>query len=221
MYESLGSVRLKDGEQVQAGVVLGPDDLWADRVCELLKHKGEIWRWGNAECLRNDLGIDVRFYVLHRDNVPFANMFTITGDGVGHFGHVFTEPANRRKGAAVSLMALQMEDFRTRSGRSGVAGGPCFLGTGYDSAPYHIYHGEGFRGIEAGSGTMEYYPESGAAFREHWFAPGPVEVRAASWENWPTSGPLSVGDFPGTVRCAPLGMFRARFDRGQLAAPDA
>ena len=99
--------------------------------------------------------------------------------------------------------------------------GPCFLGTGYDSAPYHIYHGEGFRGIEAGSGTMEYYPESGAAFREHWFAPGPVEVRAASWENWPTSGPLSVGDFPGTVRYAPLGMFRARFDRGQLAAPDA
>ena len=54
---------------------------------------------------------------------------------------------------------------------------------------------------------MEYYPESGAAFREHWFAPGPVEVRAASWENWPNSGPLFVGDFPGTVRCAPLGMF--------------
>lgn len=121
MYESLGSVRLKDGEQVQAGVVLGPDDLWADRVCELLKHKDEIWRWGNAECLRNDLGIDVRFYVLHRDNVPFANMFTITG-------HVFTEPADRRKGAAVSLMALQMEDFRTRSGRSGVAGGALLSG---------------------------------------------------------------------------------------------
>jgi hypothetical protein len=128
MYESLGSVRLKDGEQVQAGVVLGLDDLWADWVCELLKHKGEIWRWGNAECLRNDLGIDVRFYVLHRDNVPFANLFTITGGGVGHFGHVFTEPANRRKGAAVSLMALQMEDFRTRSGRSGVAGGALLSG---------------------------------------------------------------------------------------------
>ena len=49
MYESLGSVTLKDGEQVDAGVVLGPDDLWADRVCELLKHKDEIWRWGNAD----------------------------------------------------------------------------------------------------------------------------------------------------------------------------
>jgi len=28
-----------------------------------------------------------------------------------------------------------------------------------------------------------------------------------SWENWPTSAPLFTGDFPGTVRCAPLGLF--------------
>ena len=32
MYKSLGTVTLKDREQVEAGVVIGPDPAWADRV---------------------------------------------------------------------------------------------------------------------------------------------------------------------------------------------
>lgn len=201
MYQSLGPVRLKSGERVEAGVVIGPDMAWADRVGDLLSHKGGMWNWQNAECLRQDLGIDVRYYVLHRDGQPLANMLTATSMGVGHFGHVFTLPEDRRKGAAQQLMQLLMEDFRQRSGRA------LFLGTGFDSAPFHIYAREGFAGLEPQSGLMEYYAESGEAFRRDWFAMGPVEVRAASWENWPTSAPLFTAAFPGTVRCAPLGLF--------------
>lgn len=201
MYQSLGQVALKSGERAEAGVVIGPDVDWADRVGDLLSHKGDIWNWQNAECLRSDPGIDIRYYVLHRDGVPLANMLTATSQGVGHFGHVYTRPEERRKGAAQGLMGLLMDDFRQRDGRA------LFLGTGFDSAPFHIYGREGFQGLEPKSGLMDYYVESGEAFRRDWFAVGPVEVRTAAWNNWPTSAPLFAGAFPGTVRCAPLGIF--------------
>ena len=128
-------------------------------------------------------------------------MLSATRHGVGHFGHVYTRPEDRRKGAASALMRHLMEDFRRREGRA------LFLGTGYDSAPFHIYQAEGFRGLEPESGLMDYYVGSGGTFRREWFSIGPVEVGAASWENWPTSVPLFTGPFPGTVRMAPLGMF--------------
>ena len=32
-----------------------------------LSHKGDVWNWQNAEVLREDMGIEVRFYVAHRD----------------------------------------------------------------------------------------------------------------------------------------------------------
>ena len=166
-----------------------------------MSHKGGVWRWQNARCLRDDLGIDVRFYLLHRDGSPFANMLSATRHVVGHFGRVYTRPEDRRKGAASALMRHLMEDFRRRKGRA------LFLGTGYDSAPFHIYQAEGFRGLEPESGLMDYYVGSGETFRREWFSIGPVEVGAVSWENWPTSAPLFTGPFPGTVRMAPLGMF--------------
>lgn len=201
MYESLGPVTLKSGEEVSAGVVIGPDVRWADRVGDLLSHKGEVWNWQNAECLRNELGIDVCFYLLHRDGVPFANILTATAHGVGHFGHVFTRPEDRRQGAASQLMGLQMVDFGRRGGRA------LFLGTGYDSAAYHIYAGHGFRGLEAESGQMDYYTDPGEAFREVWFADGAVDIHGAGWVHWPTTVPLFTGDFPGTVRWASAGLW--------------
>ena len=101
-----------------------------ERIEALLGHKGEEWQWQNSRCARDDLGIDVYYYILHRDGVPFANMMTAECAGVGHFGHVWTRPEDRRKGAADQLMGLQMEDFRGRGGRA------LYLGTGFDSAAY-------------------------------------------------------------------------------------
>jgi GNAT superfamily N-acetyltransferase len=200
VYESLGTVRLRNGEDVEAGVVHGPDGEWADRVEDLLSHKHGVWRWQNAECLRQDLGIDIAFYVLHRAGVPFANILTATLGGVGHFGHVYTREADRRQGAATQLMGLQMEHFRGAGGRA------LYLGTGFDSSAYHIYHGHGFRSLESGSGQMEYYSDRRESFHADWFAQGPVEIQGTSWGHWPTTGPLFTADLPGTIRCAPLGL---------------
>ncbi|MEE3263716.1 MAG: hypothetical protein VX290_12810 [Candidatus Latescibacterota bacterium] len=201
MYESLGVVVLKDGERVEAGVVACPDPAWAERIEALLGHKGEIWRWQNRCCARDELGLDARYYLLHRDGDPFANMLTATYKGVGHFGHVFTIPEDRRKRAAHQLMGLLMEDFRQRSGRA------LFLGTGFDSAPYHIYRRHGFEGLQPGSGQMEYYVDGdGGSFREAYFATGDVETGVPEWRHWPASGALFTSTFDGVVRCPSLGL---------------
>ncbi|MCB0085234.1 MAG: hypothetical protein KDE47_30045, partial [Caldilineaceae bacterium] len=74
MYESLGTVTLKSGETVEAGVVKGPDPTWATQLETLLWHKGDPWNWQNARCLERALAVEVYFYVLHRGDDPFANI---------------------------------------------------------------------------------------------------------------------------------------------------
>jgi hypothetical protein len=200
MYEKLGEVTLKDGEKVEAGRVCGPDMEWAAGVEKLLGHKGPIWNWQNSAVMRRSLDADVDFYLLHRDGVPLANMMTATYKGVGHFGHVWTEPGDRRKGAAAQLMGLLMQDFRQRGGKA------LFLGTGFDSAPYHIYASHGFVGLEEGSGYMDYYVAGREAFEREYFAVEEAGVQAAAWRHWGASAALSLGPWPEAVRCMPLGM---------------
>lgn len=200
MYIALGKVKLKSGEAVEVGVVSGPDQDWAERVERLLGHKGPIWQWQNAATVRRDLGIEPRFYLLHRDGDPLANIATFTHRGTGHFGHVWTRPADRRQGAASQLMGMQMEHFRQQGGQA------LFLGTGYDSAPYHIYASHGFVGLEPKSGQMEYYAQSKAQFEAEYFAKDAVQVEEVQWCHWPASAALFLGNFPGAVRCAPLGL---------------
>ena len=52
MYEGLGHVVLATGEQVEVGVVIGPDAEWAERLERFLGHKGEPWNWQNRQVLR-------------------------------------------------------------------------------------------------------------------------------------------------------------------------
>lgn len=158
MYTELKPVTLRSGEEVTAAVVQGPDADWADRICPMLQHKGEPWTWQNASVLTRDLGIDAYFYVLHRAGRPFANVMTIEGDGVGIFGHVWTDPADRRQGASSHLIRQQMDHFRRRSGRA------LYLGTGYGSGAYRIYARHGFESVEPASGYMAYVPAGAEAF---------------------------------------------------------
>jgi GNAT superfamily N-acetyltransferase len=210
MHESLGTIELKDGERVEAGAVGGPDPEWAGRIEELLAHKGGIWNWQNSTVLRRETGVEARFYLLHRGGAPFANMMTATYRGVGHFGHVWTEPEERRKGAASRLMDLQMEDFRQRGGRA------LFLGTGFDSPAYRIYAAHGFGSVEERSGYMAWYTGSWEAFEAEYFAAGASEIQEADWPHWPASAALFIGNFPGVVRCAPLGLFGRISTEGAL-----
>ncbi|MFT7692403.1 MAG: hypothetical protein ACI8P2_001022 [Candidatus Latescibacterota bacterium] len=200
MYEKLSDVELKGGERVELGCVRGPDLDWAERIESLLLHKGPLWNWQNTAVLRRGLGMDVVFYVLHRDGIPLANMMTVEHRGVGHFGHVWTQPEDRRKGAASLIMDAQMADFKRRGGQA------LFLGTGYNSAPYHIYAARGFVGLEAESGYMAYYARDSESFYADYYAPGPVEIRDLSWCDWPASAALFLADFPGVVRCPSIGL---------------
>jgi hypothetical protein len=198
MYEDLGHVTLKTGEGVEAGVVIGPDAEWADRLEKLLGHKGDLWNWQNCQVLRSSLGIDVRFYLLHRQGIPLANILTSEMEGVGHLGHVWTEPEDRQKGASSGLMEIQVRNFRSRGGKA------LFLGTGFDSVPYHIYKRFGFSSVEPGSGYMEWYATSKDRFERKYFARAETEIQLPQWTHWPSSAALFLGDFPCIVRCASL-----------------
>jgi hypothetical protein len=166
----------------------------------LLEHKGEPWNWGNIAVLSKPTGFRSYYYVLHRDGVPFSNISTWEVDGVGLFGHVFTRPDDRRKGASSQLMELQMADFRSRGGRA------LFLGTGFDSSAYRIYARHGFKGLEDKSGYMDYYAATREEFEASWFAPAATRIEPLVMAHWPILAPLFAGDFQGQVRCARLGI---------------
>jgi len=210
MVQQLDSIQLKSGETVAAGVVRGPDLAWSQRLQKLLWHKGDPWNWQNAQVLESDLGLDVNFYILHRDGDPFANIMTIERAGVGLFGHVWTQPADRQQGASASLMRLQMQDFAARGGQA------LFLGTEYASVAYKMYAAFGFASIEAASGYMAYYAQSQTAFEAAYFAPGPVTIEPLAWRHWPAAASLFLGDFPGLVRCAPLALIGRASAEGPL-----
>ena len=198
MYQPLGEIKLRSGETVEAGVIRGPDLDWSQRLQKLLWHKGDPWNWQNAQVLDADHGLDVNFYVLHRDGDPFANIMTSEVAGVGHFGHVWTQPADRKQGASSSLMRLQMEDFAARGGQA------LFLGTEYGSVAYQMYETFGFMSVAVGSGYMAYYATGRRDFNAAYFAPGPTAIESLSWHHWSTSAPLFLGNYPGLIRCAPL-----------------
>jgi len=209
VYRQITQVLLKTGEYVEAGVVTGPDLEWADKIESLLGHKGEVWRWGNEMVLRHDLGLDVLYYILHRDGIPFSNMMTIESGGVGLFGHVFTRPEERQKGAASALMSLVMDDFHIRGGQA------LFLGTGYDTHPYHLYAKNGFVGVEPLSGLMAHYRESEEDFYAAFFNDDDLSIETLGWQDWPLSVPLFCGDFG----CAVRSHVMKRFGRSSTEGP--
>lgn len=210
MFHDLGTLALKSGEVVSLGVAVGPEPEWAEAILGMLIHKGDPWQWQNGEMLRQDCGVDVRFYILHRAGEPFSNIMTVCHRGVGILGHVWTRPEDRRQGAASLLMTQLMGDFRANGGHA------LFLGTGYDKHPYHIYRAFGFEGVEPKSGYMAYYTTSQAEFDAAYFAPGDWTLESFAWRHWPSACALFLGDFPGLVRCAPVRVFGRSSAEGPL-----
>ena len=211
MVEALGEVTLKSGERVHALAVRGPDDTWRPRLERLLAHKGEPWNWQNSALLTHDTGCDAWFYVLHRDGLPFAHQMTVEVGGVGLFGHVWTEPADRGQGAAGALMRAQMDHFRNRRGRC------LILSTTHDSAAWHLYAKHGFTSIEPGSGTMTWTREPFADFAEGYLtARSEPFIENLGWVHWPACPVLFGSVNPGIVRCAPLRLFGRKTSEGEL-----
>lgn len=196
MYRELKHATLRSGEAVTAAVIEGPDDAWADRLERLLQHKGDPWTWENCELLRKPIGVGVRFFVLHRKGVPFSNILLTETEGVALLGHVWTDPAERRAGASSILMELLLGDFRDRQGRA------IFLGTDYDTPPWHFYRRRGFEPVEPFSGYMESYLQPRAEFDRAWFGATRTVIEPLDWRHWVASTPLLLGPFDGLVRLA-------------------
>ena len=198
MYQALGTMTLRSGEQVELGVVRAPDLEWRDRILPLLAHKGVYWRWQNVEFLTVDVGIDASFFICHRDGQPFANVMTALYAGVGILGHVYTYPEDRGAGAASLLVGAAIDDFKARGGQA------LFLETGYGSTAYRIYERYGFHSLEPMSASMEFYTASKGEFEQTYFAQGAASFQMLDWRHYPASQALFAGDFPGHVRCAAL-----------------
>jgi hypothetical protein len=201
MFQPLGNVTLKTEEVVQMGVVTAPDTQWFAAITGLLNHKGPPWGWHIEQTLLHAIGVTNRFYILHRDGVPFSNIMTSVHAGVALFGHVFTTPEDRRKGAASILNDAVMKHFRDAD-----AGQAMYLVTGFDTPPFHIYRGCGFQGMEPGSGFMCWHREGQATFERQWFAPGPTVIEPVAWPHWVSACPLFAGELPGVVKCAGAGV---------------
>jgi hypothetical protein len=202
MYTRLGDAKLKTGETMQIGVIVAPDAEWRERVAAFLGHKGPSWCEHIRRALDGPLdGLETLFYVGTIGDEILTQVMIVGSAGAGILGHVFTRPDQRRKGAYQQLMARQMQDTAERGYRV------LTLGTGFDSAPYWIYHSFGFRSIYEGTGIMKWAaaPEAESDL----LRPRPTQVRDLRWgdgaalcllsvqplgrdEEWPRSMTMSL-----------------------------
>ena len=184
MYAKLGEAVLKTNERMEVGVITAPDEHHAEEVKRFLGHKGGNWEWHIERCVIEPLdALETRFYVGKVDGAVITNIMTVEHQGIGILGHVFTMPKQRRKGACKGVMAYQMEDFRQRKGRA------LYLGTGYNSHPYYIYHSFRFESVFPESGFMKYYVDED--FEEQYFASAPTQPKSVEWHDWPKVTALS------------------------------
>jgi hypothetical protein len=156
--ESKPPLTLSTGEQVNVAIITCPDLAWAEHIEKLLSHKGEPWNWQNSQFLRTDVGFETRFYLLHHNGIPFANVLLSECNGLGIVNHVWTVPEDRQKGASKGLMRIVMDDFKEHNGQA------LFLQAGYGEIAYHMYKKFGFESIESESGYMHWYTNSETAF---------------------------------------------------------
>lgn len=198
MHKDLGTVTLKNGETLQVVRVRVPDDVYGPQIRQLLGHKGDIWRWQVDAGLNQDLPIDHFYYLLMKNNRPISNVTVIEHKGIGTYGHVWTVPEERRKGAADALMERIMADFHKREVRM------MTLGTGFDSHPYRLYQKHKFQGTEDLNGTMIYYGTSEAEFWKKSLRglKNNLEVKTFDWTTFPSATALFCLPGPGRMRAA-------------------
>jgi hypothetical protein len=213
MYEKLQNVTLKSGENVELGILRGPDssELGA-QVRSLLGHKEGIWLWQIEQSLTVESPAESRFYILIKQGKPIANIMAVERDGIGIFGHVYTVPEERRKGAADIIHHHQIKDFKSRGGRA------LYLGTGYDTHPYHLYQKYGFKGVEPKSGYMFWFAQSQESFESDVFAPAPVRHEPLGYQHWPSLPALSMMKHPARVRVLNMNIVGVRSTEGGALA---
>lgn len=176
MIEDLGQHQLRNGERIRMASIQGPEGALGAEVTSLLGHKGEEWRAHIASALDGCCGeLETRFHIAYLAGQAVANVMTVETHGIGILGHVFTRPEHRQKGIAKSLFSATMGHFKRRNGQV------LLLGTGFETVPYWLYHGFGFRSLRGGFmrfSTSE-RPESA------WFETPSTGVVPCAWRHWP------------------------------------
>jgi hypothetical protein len=178
MYHRICDTVLKTGETVEIGVMTPPERGMTGQIADMLGHKAPLWLWHMELALSDATDtLASRFYVARRAGKVLSNICTFESGAVGILAHVWTPPAERRKGLCRAIMTVLLRDFHARGGVL------MLLGTEYDTPPYHLYKGFGFAGYYEGSNLMRHSLD--ADFEEKYFAPSPARVVEADWDAWP------------------------------------
>ncbi len=185
MVRELGAAPLRSGEPMTVKAVECPAGEYAERLLRFLEHKGDV----TLRDMRGRLGGDYaehtldRFFTGELEGRIISQMgYMLARDtlDVGVFGHVYTEPEHRGKGAASALMEVCMNDFNAGPGQA------LFCGTGSPGAQ-RIYARHGFVPLypeHAPVGPQGYikptYAGDFAELQRIFFAPGrPTHIRMA------------------------------------------
>ncbi|MCY3556536.1 MAG: GNAT family N-acetyltransferase [Gemmatimonadetes bacterium] len=245
MYTPIADKTLRTGETLAIGVVLAPDDPAPDErtpmdnhapaddhgpdadhaslVRPILAHKSRNDQWHLDEVFAGRVSaLETRFYLGRLNDRSVCNIMVSEHDGIGILSHVYTAPEHRRKGIARFVMTEQMADFNARSGRY------LTLSTGYDTHPYHLYHGFGFRSVVPESGHMKYMSDAGLELEsfeaEHsrddragqarGDRSGEARVIPGDWQHWPSLNVLCAQAGPPYLRNVGLGHIGPRMFEG-------
>ncbi len=220
MYTPIADRTLRTGETLEIGVVLAPNDVLAPDdhapddhaplVRPILVHKSSNEQWHLDEVFAVRVKpLETRFYLGRLQDRPVCNIMVSEHDGIGIVSHVYTRPEHRRKGIARHVMTEQMADFRTRGGRY------LTLSTGYDTHPYWLYHGFGFRSVVPESGHMKYTDDAAfeaAHFRDD--GAGKTRLIPGDWMHWPSLNVFCAQAGPPFLRNVGLGHIGPRMFEG-------
>jgi len=141
----VGEAVLRGGEAMTIRVIEPPAGEYAERLGHFLEHKGEGTLRDLRQRLRGDYVADCldRFVIGEIGGRIASQMwYTLPRDrmDLGVFGHVYTEPEHRGKGAASALMVALMDDLNAGPWQA------LFCGVG-DPSAQRIYARHGFAPI--------------------------------------------------------------------------
>lgn len=155
------------------GVVVAPDPEWGPRLRVLLGHKPPAYFYHIDRSLREPLdGLETLYYVGLVAGVPITVAMVAGAHGAGVYGHVYTVPEWRQRGASGLLHQAVAADTRARGYRA------LSLGTNPDGHARRIYEGIGYRQLLPGRGDMAWHADDGAPPR------GELSCGPLRWEDW-------------------------------------
>lgn len=210
------SIRLKNGEELQTGVVEDqmPKELMR-QLQYLLVAKAPQYYVHFDEYVANgedgtEEGLEWRFYLGFLNDTLMANICTWEYNGIGILGHVYTSESVRGKGAATALMVRVQEDFKERGGRA------MQLNTGHGSVAHRIYSRCGYKDMPQSPGSMlhETYPGASAGL----FDRGKASIANLRWCHWPTLNLLTLNRGGEYIRSVAMGMYGPHTSEGTLIA---